>query len=166
MTIRDTIESAFADVPYPGDDRIADHQNCPECDDIRKHFRGTTWCNHPVEDLQQYQSALTLFTPAALHYFLPGYMHASLGAWRQADSIPFSILQMCLPSDPSEEQGLQQHRRERFEIFTPRQREAIAAYLLEWASSGSLVLGAEDIPRAVGRLLDHKSVAESGSVSP
>ena len=161
MTIQQSIESAFADVPYPGDDRIADHKDCPECDDLREHFRGATWRGHTVAELQQYQSALPLFTPQAFQYFLPAYMLVSLGAWCEADDIPFSIMYMCLPSDPSEEAGLQQHRRERFEIFTPRQREVIAAYLREWAASGSLFVEAHanDIPRAIASLLDHDPAA-------
>jgi hypothetical protein len=32
MTTQELIESAFADVPYPGGDNRTDHQNCPECD--------------------------------------------------------------------------------------------------------------------------------------
>jgi hypothetical protein len=161
MTARESIEAAFAEVLYPGDDRIAEHKDCPECDDVREHFCGATWRGHTVAELQQYQSVLPLFTPEALQYFLPAFMLVSLGAWREADDIPFSILYMCLPSDPSEEAGLQQHRRERFEIFTSRQREAIAAYLREWAVSDSpfVEAHADDIPRAINRLLDHEPVA-------
>ena len=161
MTIQESIESAFADVPYPGDDRIADHNNCRECDDVREHFRGVTWRGHTVAELQQHQSVLPLFTPEALQYFLPAFMLVSLGAWREADDIPFSIMYICLPPDPSEEPGLQQHARERFEIFTPRQREAIAAYLREWAVSDSPFVEAHagDIPRAIERLLDHEPAA-------
>jgi hypothetical protein len=160
MTARDSIESAFAEVPYPGDDRIAEHQNCPECDDVREHFRGATWRGHTVTELQQYQYVFPLFTPEALQYFLPAFMLVSLGAWREADDIPFSVLCLCLPYDPSTEAGLQQHRRERFEIFTLRQREAVAAYLREWAVSDShfVEAHANDIPKAIDRLLDHESV--------
>ena len=88
-------------------------------------------------------------------------MLVSLGAWREVDDIPFSIMYMCLPSDPSEEAGLQEHGRVRFEIFTPRQREAIAAYLREWAVSDSpfVEAHADDIPRAIKRLLDHETAA-------
>jgi hypothetical protein len=161
MTVQESIESAFADVPYPGDDRIADHQDCPECDEVRAHFRGATWHGHTVAELQQYQSVLPLFTPEALQYFLPAYMLVSLEAWREADDIPFSILCVCLPPDPREDAGLRQHRRERFVIFTPRQREAIAAYLREWATSDSpfVEAHADDIPRAIERLLDHETAA-------
>jgi len=63
MTVPESIESAFADVPYPGDDRIADHNNCAECDDVREHFRGATWRGHTIAELQEYlrgQSYVTL----------------------------------------------------------------------------------------------------------
>src|SRR3989442_2747871 len=98
MSVQESIESAFADVQYPGDDRIADHKDCPECDDVREHFRVVTWHGHTVAEIQQYQSVLPLFTPAALQYFLPAYMLVSLSASSEADLIPISILQMCLPS--------------------------------------------------------------------
>jgi hypothetical protein len=161
MTTRQSIESAFADVPYPGDDRIADHQDCPECDDVRQHFHGASWRGHTAAELQQYQSALSLFTPQAFQYFLPAFMLASLGAWHEADDIPFSIMYMCLPPDPDEEAGVRQHARERFEILTVRQREAVVAYLREWKSSKSLLVEvhAEDIPRAIKRLLDYERAA-------
>jgi hypothetical protein len=42
MTVREVIESAFADIPYPGDDKIAEHMERPECDDVWAHFRDAT----------------------------------------------------------------------------------------------------------------------------
>jgi hypothetical protein len=151
MTIIESIESVFADVPYPGDDRIAEHKDCPECDDIRAHFRGSKWRGHTVNELQQYQSALSLFTSEALHYFLPAFMLVSLGAWDEADDIPFSIMCIFLPSDAESDASQRQYRQERFEIFTQRQREAVASYLREWANSASLSkeVHRHDITRAI-----------------
>src|SRR2546430_5212377 len=42
MTIRESIESVFADVPYPGDDNVTrcTHEDCLECDEIVAYFRG------------------------------------------------------------------------------------------------------------------------------
>ena len=159
MTVQESIESAFADVQYPGDDNIATHQDCPECEDVRQHFRGSTWHGHTVAELQQYQSVLPLFTPAAFRYFLPAYMLVSLGAWLEADMIPFSILQMCLLPRPDADAELRQHHHERFSVFTQPQREVIAAYLQEWARSDSHALGADDIPVAVARLFAHEPAA-------
>ena len=160
MTVRESIESAFADVAYPGDDHIADHKDCPECDDVRAHFRGSSWRGHTVDELQQYQSALPLFTPQAFQYFLPAFMLVSLGAWPQADNIPNSIMYMCLPPKPDKDAGLHLHWRERYEILTPRQREAIVGYLREWANSDAPLVDmyAKDIPRAIEFLLRDASV--------
>jgi len=118
-----------------------------------------TWRGHTVAELQQYQSALPLFTPAALQYFLPAFMLVSLGAWSEADMIPFSILQMCMPSQPDTDSALLKHHEERFSAFTGPQREVIAAYLREWAGSGSPLLGEDDIPRAIARLLADEPTA-------
>lgn len=158
MTVRESIKAAFANVPYPGDDRIADHQNCLECDDVRAHFRGATWFGHSVEELQQYRSALPLFTPEAFQYFLPAFMLVSLEAWHEADDIPFSVMCMCLPPDPNEDEDMQEYGKKRIEILTHQQREAIAAYLKEWANSDAPLTEAyaEDIPRAIELLLGHE----------
>lgn len=155
MTIHEIIEPAFADVAYPGDERIAEHENCPECNAVRAHFRGASWRGHTVEELQQYQSALSLFTPEALQYFLPAFMLVSLGAWRQADNIPSSILYQCLPPGPDTNEGLEEYWRERFEILTRPQREAVAEFLKEWANSDCPFVDAYagDIPRAIELLL-------------
>jgi hypothetical protein len=161
MAIRESIESAFADVPYPGDDNITrcSRPECLECADVANYFRGRTWHAHTLADLRQYQSDLPLLTPAALQYFLPAYMLVSLGAWAEADLIPFFILQMCLPSPPDEDARLRRLREEQFAIFTRQQRAAIAEYLLEWARSDEHALGAEDVPPAIERLLGHEAAA-------
>jgi hypothetical protein len=151
--VRILIESAFADVQYPGDDKITEHKICPECDDLAEHFRGTTWRNHKLSNLRQYQSGLTLFAPAALQFFLPAFMLESLENWRDFDDLPFSILHLCLPSDAEESPELKKHREDRFLIFTQQQREAIANYLTEWKNSGVIVLGEEDITKAIDRLI-------------
>jgi hypothetical protein len=154
MTVLESIELAFADVPYPGDDKIAEHKDCPECDDIREHFRGSTWRGHTVDELQQYQSALSLFTPEALLYFLPAFMLVSLGEWDEADDIPFFIMCIFLPSDVESDDDHRHYRQERFEIFTQRQRETIASFLREWANSNSLSKGVyeDDISKAIESL--------------
>ena len=153
MTVRESIEAAFADVPYPGDDRIADHQNCLECEDVRGHFRGATWRGHTLPELRQYQDVLPLFTPEALQYFIPAYMLVSLDAWQEADLIPFSILNVCVAAGSGADAGSVRPGDGGFSVFTRPQRAALAAYLQEWVRSDSYALGAEDVPAAVERLL-------------
>ncbi len=42
MTVQESIESAFLDVPYPGDDNITrcTYEDCLECAEVAEHFRG------------------------------------------------------------------------------------------------------------------------------
>jgi len=157
MTTRELIEAAFADVPYPGDDQLADHQDCPECDDVRAFFRGKSWLELKFPELYGWYSAINLLTPQALHYFLPGFMLASLGHWEEADLIPSSILYGWLPAEANEKEVMRRYRFERQSIFSPTQRAAIAAYLHEYESYGDPCRGEGDIPIAIAKLLDGES---------
>jgi hypothetical protein len=71
MNTRESIESAFAEVPYPGDDNIADHQNCLECEELRTYLRGKTWKELSFPKLHDFHEALPLLTPEAFRFFLP-----------------------------------------------------------------------------------------------
>jgi hypothetical protein len=153
MTTREQIESAFADVPYPGDDHIADHQDCLECDDIRAFFRNKTWRELRFPELYGWHSALNLFTPQALRYFLPGYMLASLGHWKEADLTPAWILYGWLPTEKVETEAQRDNRIKRQSIFSPAQRAAIAAYLREYEAYDDWLRGNADIATALAKLL-------------
>jgi hypothetical protein len=125
MTLRETIEQAFSDVPYPGDTRITSH-GCPECDEIAEYFRGTTWRGHSVDLLRYHSAALSLFTSEAYHYFLPAFMPATLDDAEAADLIPHSIV--CDFTRPSEA-DLQPHFDRRLALFTPEQSRAVIGFL-------------------------------------
>jgi hypothetical protein len=157
MTTREKIEAAFADVPYPGDDKIGDDTSCGECADIAEYFRGTTGREHSIKELQQQQWALSFFSPQALQYFLPAYMMASLDHWYEADNIPSSILYAWLPGEVNETEAMRQYRIERQSIFSPAQRAAIAAYLREYEAYDDPCRGEGDIPIAIGRLLNEQT---------
>jgi hypothetical protein len=58
-----------------------------------------------------------------------------------------------LPSPNDADASLKKHREERYEVFTPKQREAIAAYLLEWSRSDPDAIGVDDVPSVVKKLL-------------
>ena len=152
MSVQEIIETAFAEVPYPGDNHIANNQCCHECDEVIEHFRGTTWRQHTITELADYRSVLPLFTPKALQYFLPAYMLSSLGAWLEADTIPFSISQMFLPLRQDSDSNLNLYHEARLTAFNKQQRAAIAAYLQAWADSGCSTF-TDDVPKAIETLL-------------
>jgi Family of unknown function (DUF6714) len=136
MDCRKLIEEAFAEVPYPGDDNIADHLDCLECDEIRAYFRGKSWRDLKFPELRAFHESLPLFTPEAFHYFLPGYMLATLDDLEQAEMIPYSIITIGgYPDDASNAKEEAQENRKR---FTESQRRAIAAWLREFSRSGPL----------------------------
>ena len=77
--IRLRIEEAFADVPYPGDGRIAPH-DCGECRSIREALQGThwrDWADKPVTEIRR-NAELALLQPEALRFFLPAFLIAVL----------------------------------------------------------------------------------------
>jgi hypothetical protein len=121
--------------------------------DVREFFRGKSWRELKFPELHDFSAALSLFTPHALRYFLPGYMIASLGYWEEADMIPSSILYRWLPGEADEKEAMRQYRTARQSIFSPAQRAAIAAYLREYEAYDDPCRGEGDIPIAIDRLL-------------
>src|ERR1700751_5199817 len=92
MSLKETITQAFADVPYPGDDNITRcPYNCSECRRIAVYFKGKPSIGYPVEELRNFHVALSLFTPEAFHFFLPGFMLASMNSYEKGDVIPDAI---------------------------------------------------------------------------
>ncbi|HYE19095.1 MAG TPA: hypothetical protein VEA69_11660 [Tepidisphaeraceae bacterium] len=72
--LRSTILGAFADVPYPGDDRIVD--TLQDDEGVVEYFRGRPPTGHAPADLRRHDSALSFLTPDALHYYLPAFLAA------------------------------------------------------------------------------------------
>jgi hypothetical protein len=92
MSLQELIESAFADVPYPGDNNITRcPYRCRPCQEVAEFFKGKTWRGNSVEDLRDHHIALSLFTPEAFQYFLPAFMLASLESNDQINLLPDAI---------------------------------------------------------------------------
>jgi hypothetical protein len=123
MALRDVIESAFADVPHPGDDRIT---TCSggDADEVLAYFRDRTSGGHSAQQLRFHDYALTFFTEDALFYFLPAFLIALVEDLETADTIQDRILWMfTVPS------GHKPRDRETFDRLitrlTAQQRDAL-----------------------------------------
>jgi len=127
LNTRELIESAFADVPYPGDNSIALHQDCFECEELRVYLRGKTWRDLSFPKLHDFHASLPHLTPEAFHYFLPGYMLAAITHWEEVDMIPYSIVQIGGYHDDA--WNVKEEARENRKIFSTEQRGAIASWL-------------------------------------
>jgi hypothetical protein len=111
------IHDAWRDVPYPGDDNIFTKDSYDD-EDIVNYFGGTTWRNRDPAKLRAHSSAFTFFTPQAFHYWLPAFLIAAIENPEEADVIcdyiPWSVCDVYAP--------------ERWPLFSPEQRQAVAVY--------------------------------------
>ena len=133
MLLKQTIEEAFADVAYPGDNNITRcPYNCSECRRVADHFKGRLGTGHTLEELREYHVALSLFTPEAFHYFLPAFMLVSVDAYEKGDVIPDAIRFHFEYS-----QEMQGHFAVRMSKFSTAQRHAIIDYLVLMEHKGA-----------------------------
>jgi hypothetical protein len=133
MALKQTIEKAFRDVPYPGDDNITRcPYNCAECRRVATFFKGKEWTGHDAVELRAYHVALSLFTPEAFHYFLPAFMLVSLDHYEKGDVIPDAIRFHFEYSAEAKH-----HFAVRMSKLTMDQRNAIIDYLVAMEDKGA-----------------------------
>ncbi len=150
MRLKQTIEEAFANVPYPGDDNITRcPYNCSECRRIAVYFKGKTWAGHTAEELRGYHVALTLFTPEAFHYFLPAFMLVSIDSYEKGDVLPDAIR---FHFEYTHE--IQGHFPVRMSKLLSAQRKAIIDYLIFMEGKGA---GSSE--HAIGMLSEESAFA-------
>lgn len=111
------IESAWQGVPYPGDDKIFTPDSYDD-EDIINYFSGTTWRGHDAASLRAHSSAFTFFTPEAFHYWLPAFMVAAMQNPQAADVVVDRIAWSVSG----------EYAAQRWPLFSPAQRQAVAAY--------------------------------------
>ena len=123
MDLREVIESAFAAVPYPGDDCIIAGSS-EEGDELKTYFLRRSWRGHSAQQLRYHDSALGLFTEDALLYFLPAFLIASIEDPETADTIPSRILGIF--TAPGNYKPQSHEAFDRFiKRFTTQQRDAL-----------------------------------------
>ena len=133
MSLKAKIETAFAEVQYPGDGNITRcPYHCSECGRVAVFFKGRKWADSTAEDLKAQHTALALFTPEAFQYFLPGFMLVSMDAYQKGDTIPDAVRFHF--EYTAEVQG---HFHVRMSKFTRPQREAIIEYLVHMEKKGA-----------------------------
>jgi hypothetical protein len=133
MSLKQIIEEAFAEVPYPGDNNITRcPYHCSECRRIAEYFKGKQWTGYEIEELRNNNVALSLFTPEAFQYFLPAFMLASVDFYEKGDIIPDAIRFHFEYS-----QEAKGHFVVRMSKFSPAQRKAIIDYLVYMETKGA-----------------------------
>lgn len=133
QALKQEIATAFADVPYPGDDAIVDGHNPYdlESETLAKAFRGKHW--KQLTPLELRNNELVFLSPKALPFYLPAYLLGSLNDY--GDTTYGSILEhtvfslMLTDGDTAEERMSRQREQKRFAALTPAQKRAIRSFL-------------------------------------
>lgn len=117
------IESAFADVSYPGDGRIAYAPKAWEGEELNADFQGRHWKDLPRDVLRQHSHDLALFSVEGFLFYLPAYLLAAVDDFW--DVREFVLSRLTLPEETQQrELTLKQ-----FERLTPAQKNAVRASL-------------------------------------
>ena len=124
--LRAQIETAFANVPYPGDDNIAPRtQMDDDYDDVIVHLTGKHWRDlipkrkPPKGRSNPISHSLCFATSEAWLFFLPAYMIADIMMGR-TDFREF---------DPGRSEQLNDHIESRFRLLNAEQCTVIASFL-------------------------------------
>jgi hypothetical protein len=137
-SIAEKIISAFSSTPYPGDNNFCGSRMGEEPAEYTIMFRGCHWQTLDTFFLSRNHSALSFFTDAGFHYFLPAYMLAQLRD--EADDICFRLYYGLTDNTDLDEDSLKL-----FSTFTKQERAAVYDFLCHVKSE----YDAEDIEKAI-----------------
>ena len=124
------IEGAFADVEYPGDERLVYDSSGKhlECAEVADALRGRDWRSLSVEELSYSPSNLNFMTAEAVHYYLPAYLTASVLSYSAAGAVPETLL-WILKSPPATQTTDQRAFASFADRLTSRQKAVIRSFL-------------------------------------
>jgi uncharacterized protein DUF6714 len=130
-TLKQEIEAAFTDVPYPGDDRIAYSNIDFDGSRLAAAFKGKHWKELTPHDL--HWNEMTFLSREGFQYYLPAYLFASLegnNGTLYEDIRPLTVYGLRLiDEDTPQNRRLRESQLKEFEVFTPAQKRAIRAFL-------------------------------------
>ncbi len=141
QSLIEQIQSAFSDVPFPGELDLTDSSYGNEPELLRVEFRDKTdWTSLSTEFLNYapggFGSALSFFSDKAFRFYLAAYLIADIENRLEAIDPAHSLCSSVTPG--GEKQKLAQiwgggtmgdYARRKFSLFTPEQVIAIVEYL-------------------------------------
>jgi len=122
-TVQQIIRNVFANVQYPGDNRLGAPDGRDDGEEVTEWLRGKDW--HSLKSNELWPSALYYMTAEAYHYYFPAYL---LGAMEEnSGDVIDSLLHRLTP--PSEADAAVDDFEERYSRFAPAQKKSIVAFL-------------------------------------
>lgn len=124
--LRDQIERAFSDVPYPGDDHIAARQRGWLYPELIADFKGHHWRDVPTATVRAHFDELSLFSEVGTQFYLPAYL---LGALVDQE-IQYFLLSNLTIHTPEEDKGeFRDFFLRKYSKLTQPQKDAVKAFL-------------------------------------
>jgi hypothetical protein len=120
--LKQQIETAFADVSYPGDEHLVDYPEDWEHVELLEAFKGRPWKELTYEVLAYH--SFNFLSAAGFHYYLPAYLFMALDDFR--DKLPFIVdgLRRLKPDERDRQWCV-----DRFSGLNLSQRRAVRAFL-------------------------------------
>lgn len=116
------INTAFSNVPYPGDNHLGDLSGRDDSENVTALFKSRAWQSLEPDEL--WPLALYYMTPEALHYYFPAYLITSLKTG-YGDVLDVIIDCLTPPQDVSDTEAFQK----KFQLFSTEQRNVISLFL-------------------------------------
>ncbi len=127
--LKEEIEGAFRDIPYPGDDNIAANKRDEYLEDLAK-FKGKHWRDLTFEFLVPFGSHTAFFTTEAFRFYLPAFLIISAEFYYESDSLSvITIGDLVLPFEGECEPWEIDRFHKRFDSLTAKQKRAIKSFL-------------------------------------
>ena len=132
---------AFADVSYPGDDRLTVYDpGGREYDETYQLLRGKMWRDFPVVEFMHGDTPIPDLSPEAFHYYMPALLIASLDENVEVD-VSGSLAFYLSPASAKQTDGEFRYDdteayNQRMSLFTEPQRAVIIRVLEEYVARG------------------------------
>ncbi|MBI4801750.1 MAG: hypothetical protein HY796_04410 [Elusimicrobia bacterium] len=154
LRLKEKIEAAFADVPYPGDNNLVETR-IPEDLDAVKYFRGVKWQDwkdKPAEFLNSKANDYSFFlSPAAFRYYLPLYMILVLTDYAASGNRAGEII-TSLEALGAIDKKIRDHAKRQLSPMTAAQLKVILEYLEFFKRKHGADYIIEDIDSAITNL--------------
>ena len=137
MNLAAAVRSVFPVEPKPS--KLVNYMGGGDPQQIVDYFGGKTWPEITMHGLMyEYEGdpfgAMAFMTDEAFRYYLPSFMMISLEEMEIADLVPSNVCWRLTPPDDPAENNIFLTR---MSGFSPAQKEVIATYLREDATTGA-----------------------------
>jgi hypothetical protein len=124
--VRQQIERAFADVPYPGDDRFTVKTQGWLYPELIADFKSKHWRDVPTTTVRAHFDDLALFSEAGTQFYLPAYL---LGALIDGEIQYFLLAELTIHTPEEDKEGFRDLFLRKFSKLTQPQKDAVRAFL-------------------------------------